>query len=121
MSVSTPIPRTVELRRSRLIGLVAVVAVLAAGITWALLTFVVDSGSGSAQESATPAAVRSQLSPSEQRYVKGISALTRVQQAAAFGGPGGVLDALGLDPQDKRYVKGIASLTPAEQAAAFGR
>jgi Protein of unknown function (DUF4242) len=54
-------------------------------------------------------------------YVDGITSLDRVQQAAAFGGHGAVLDALGLSPRDRQYVQGITSLTRAEQAAAFGR
>ena len=53
--------------------------------------------------------------------MQGITSMTPVQQAAAFGGPGGVLDALGLTAKEKRYVQGITSLTQVQQAAAFGR
>ena len=59
-------------------------------------------------------------SAQEQEYVRGITSLTPVEQAAAYGRSGPLLDALGLDPQDKQYVRGITSLTPVEQAAAFG-
>jgi hypothetical protein len=65
--------------------------------------------------------VVSSLSPSERRYVDGITSLTPLERAAAFGGPGAVLDALQLDPRSRRYVEGIMSLSNAEQAAAFGR
>lgn len=48
MNVSTTIPQTVQIRRSRLLGLVAGAAVLASAITWAVLALVGDTG-GQAQ------------------------------------------------------------------------
>jgi hypothetical protein len=44
MSVSTTIPATVEIRRSRLLALVGGVAVVAAAITGALTAYAVDTG-----------------------------------------------------------------------------
>ena len=142
MTVSTHIPATIQMRRSRLFGLVAAVALVAAGITSALLIFAVDPDNG-ATRSSQPAV--SSPSLSDQSYVKGITSLTPAQQAAAFGGQravqeaagfkqfakgisstaraqqvGAVLGALGLDAQDRQYVQGITSLTPAQQAVAFG-
>jgi hypothetical protein len=64
--------------------------------------------------------VPASLGPGERAYVDGITSLTPLQRAAAFGSHGAVLDALGLSAQDERYVRGIASLTPLEQAAALG-
>jgi hypothetical protein len=60
------------------------------------------------------------LDPGSRRYIEGITSLTPLERAAAFGGPGAVLDALQLDPRSRRYVEGIMSLSNAEQAAAFG-
>ena len=45
MSISTPVPTTIQLRRGRLVGLIAVVAALAAAVTSALLVFAMDSRS----------------------------------------------------------------------------
>ena len=139
MSVSPSIPATVQIKRGRLIGLVAAVAVLAAAVTWALSSFAFDSGSSTTASSDVQAsAIGNPLPPAslhfrvvagpgsataaaqDAQYVRGITAMTPVEQAAAFGGHGGVLDALGLAPRDEQYVKGIMQLTPAELQAAFG-
>jgi hypothetical protein len=60
MSVSHSIPATVEIRRGRLFGLVAAVAVLAAAVTWILVARAFDSGS------STPTAV---TAPAVQGYM----------------------------------------------------
>jgi hypothetical protein len=122
MNVSTTIPQTVQIRRGRLLGLIVGTAALAAATTGAILTLVGNTGNGQVQTTAAaPSAVTSSLSPGESRYVSGISSLTPLERAAAFGGRRGVLDALQLGPKARRYVEGIASLTPVERAAAFGR
>jgi Nickel responsive protein SCO4226-like len=157
MTVSPSIPSTVEMRRSRLLGLVAAVALVAAAITWALVARVIDTSSEGAQGSAQPRASVPSIGPSgegylksftsssprasvpsigpsgeaylesftssssrEKQYVEGVTSLTQVEKAAAYGGPGGVLDALGLGPREKQYVQGVTSLTLVERAAAFG-
>jgi Protein of unknown function (DUF4242) len=137
MIVSTSIPATIQIRRRRLLGLIVAVALVAAGITWALLTVAVDTGSGSVQTSA--ASVRSSLTPvqqatvyggpgavldalgfgpQEKQFVQGFVALAKAQQAAASDNPGAMLDALGFDPQEKQFVQGMVSLAKAQQAAA---
>ena len=65
MSTSVSIPATVQIKRGRLFGLVAVVAVLAAAVTWAVLTFAVNSGSSTTQ-AAAPNVASSPLTPAEQ-------------------------------------------------------
>ncbi len=134
MTVSPSIPTTIEMRRSRLVGVVTAAALAAALITWALLTFAVDTGTDAAHVSVRPTSAPASpgfdalgLSPQERQYVQGITSLTPAQQAAAFGSPrtledqelGAALDA--LSARDKQYVKGITALTKKEQAAAFGR
>ena len=114
MTMSTSVPATIEMRRSRLLGLIAMVAVVAAGITWALVTFAGDTGTGAAQNSVQPPASVVSAGPSFKQWAKGISSLAAAQQTAA------VLNALGLSSQDQQYVMGVTSLSPAEQAAAFG-
>jgi hypothetical protein len=51
MNVLTTTHATVEIRRSRLLGLIGATAVLAAAVTWALSTYAVDSSGGKAQAS----------------------------------------------------------------------
>ena len=106
MTVSPSIPATVELRRSRLMVLVAAVAVVAAGSSWAI-TNAAESTSSPSTSSSTSAG---QVAQAEQygrgvtnigvvgtsagsHYANRIAKLTGLQQAAAFGGPGAVLDA----------------------------
>ncbi len=86
MNASAPIPTTIHLRPSRLLGIIVAVAALAAAITWALLVFAVDSGSQSAQPAVrTSEDVLAGLSPRARQYVEGIMALTPAQLAAGFG------------------------------------
>ena len=107
MSVSTPVPQTVEIRRSSLLGLVAAAAAVAAALTWAVLAFAVDTGSKTADRGPVeqPAAFK--------QFAEGISSMAKMQQAAA------VLYAAGISPTDKRYVQALTSVAPVEQAAAF--
>jgi hypothetical protein len=121
MTVSPSIPATVQMRRSRLLGLLAMVAVVAAAVTWAAFAASESSRGSTAPVGAeTTASVLKRLTPSEKPYVQGITSLSRVQQAAAFGGHDGVIDALGLTPREAAYIKAIVSLTPAQLAAGFG-
>ena len=139
MAVSTPIPATIRIRRSRLVGLMAAVAVLAAGITWAVSAYAVDSGS----HSASPLAASDGQAMAFQQFARGMSSLAQAQQAAASADArqreqgfrqfatgisslaqaqqaAAVLEGLGLSPKDKEYVQAMSSLSPVEQAAAFG-
>jgi hypothetical protein len=150
MSVSTSVPTTIEVKRSRLVGGALAIAAVAAGITWALLSFANENGSGVARvdlERPVPVTITPSvddqaflrsishtaqmqqaaavlhaldLGPKEAEYIQAMTSLSPVEQAAAFGGPGAVLDALGLNLRDKQYVMGITSMTPRQQAAAFG-
>ena len=128
MTASHSIPTTLEMRPSRLVAIVVLVAAVTAAITWALVTFAGGSGTEATQGSVRPSTSQQNaaipfalgLSPQGSQYVQGITSLSRLEQAAAFGGHGGVLDALKLRARDKQYVHGITSLSPAERAAAFG-
>lgn len=121
MTLPTTIPARVQVRRSHLLGLVAAVAVVAAAITWAMVSFTVDTGNRGAQASApTSAAVLASLAPKERQYVQAIASMTPAQLRAAFGTGVDAIGALGLSTRDEQYVRGIASLTPAQLKAAFG-
>ena len=52
MSASASIPATVQIRRGRLLGLIGVVAALAACVTWVVTAFAFDSGSSGAVSSS---------------------------------------------------------------------
>ncbi len=137
MTVSPSIPAPIETRRGRLFGGALLVVAAVAGLTWGLLSLTVDTGSTSTR-ATSPSLVQqaeaygrglteigklgtASAGTSESSYVNAIARLSRVQQAAAFGGPGAVLDALGLSAGEKQYVQGITSMSTEQQAAAFGR
>jgi hypothetical protein len=107
MTVSASIPPTIQMRRSRLLGLLAAIAAVAAAITWAVLAFAATTGT----ETAT---ATQSVPPAEQAAVKqfanGISRIAQAQQNAA------VLDALGLRPQSTRSVRSVMDLTPGDLA-----
>jgi hypothetical protein len=114
MTVSPSIPATIEMRPSRLAGLVMAAALAAAVTTGALLTFVVDLGAESAQRRVQPTTI----TPS---FIAGAQHIARIGSMAQAQHNSAVLHALGLGPRETEYVHGITSLTPAQQAAAFGR
>ena len=122
MTVSTSVPATIQMRRSRLFGVIAAVAVAVGGITMALLIFAADMGTESAQKSAQPtASALSSLSPTERQYVQTIVSMSPAQLRAAFGtGGADSIDALGLSCASEKYVRAIVSMTPAQLRAAFG-
>jgi hypothetical protein len=108
MSATTTIPATVQLRRSRLVGLMTASAALAAGITCVLLIFVVHHANQGAPAGSSVSG-----------YVDGVAAATPAQLAAAFGTPRVSLLS-SLDPADRAFVQGIVRSTPTELVAAFG-
>jgi Nickel responsive protein SCO4226-like len=109
MNVSTAIPATVEIRRGRLLGLIVGVAAAAAAVTWAVLAFGADSGSGQAQANmpAQPAIVSSPIPMSG--YLEGITSRpTVVAQPSGARPP---------DARDTGKFPSIMSFTPAELSA----
>jgi hypothetical protein len=75
MSTSVSIPATVQIKRGRLVGLVAGAAAVAAAVTWVVLTFAVDAGSSTSQ-SAAPRVVATPLTPAQRSigsYLFGVS------------------------------------------------
>jgi hypothetical protein len=112
MSISTPVPATIEIRRSRLLGLVVAVAAVAAAITWAVLALTVNTEAQVVKQSpATP-----DQAASFEQFAKSISLLARAQQTAAARYAGT------LSPNDKRYIAGrtprsIMDLTPGDLAS----
>jgi hypothetical protein len=99
----------------------AVSCVVAATCLALLIAGVSSSGSTAPAAGKTPprTSLLSGLSPQSRQYVLGITRLTPVQLAAAFGT--GSVALPWLTPEERRYVDGIGALTPAQLAAAFGR
>jgi uncharacterized protein DUF4242 len=145
MNVSTTIPATVHIRRGRLFGLIGLVAVLAAAITWAFVTFVANTGDDSVRASSgTPTSyelavghanglaalgqmqqVQDELPVS---YANGLAALGRMQwvqdelslgYANGLAAVGRMQRTLPASPaaHNMRKVTSIMQLTPAEVAA----
>ena len=123
MAVSNPTttPATIEMRRSRLVGLLAVVAVAAATISWAVSAVTIDGDSGSAVKVVSPAP----LIQSDPSFMKSISAMAQAQQAAAIvhavrldARGNNSYAAVGLDPQFRRFARSISALSHAQQTAA---
>jgi hypothetical protein len=144
MNLSTTIPTTVQIGRGRLLGLVAGVAAAAAGISWAVSTYAVDTGtkpaavaSSSVRASRASAEAIPTLTPDERRWVESVTGLTPEQLAAGAASAGfgtgnvssapagvnalslpipvtGYLDAIKA-PRVPTRAEVLASLTPAER------
>ena len=100
MSAYPSIPATVEIKRGRLFGLVAAVAVLAAVVTWIVVAYGFDNGnSTSASSGAQAGAIGNPLPPPSLQFTV-VAGPTPTSSAA----------------QDARGVKSIMELTPAELA-----
>jgi len=94
----------VQIRPSRLAGLLVAVAVLAAATTWS---------ASKLDESHNSATAAPQVSPSgaaAKAYVAGMIALTEEQRAAMYGN---------VTASDQ-HVKDIVALSPAERVAIYG-
>ena len=124
MTVSTSIPATVEIRRSRLLGLVVAVAAIAAVVTWALVALAFNSGSTSVTaSSAKPAFIPASapkgpsimsLTPSD----LAANALgTGYQLPTAQHGPTLASVLASMSPATRRYTKAIMNLSFAQLAA----
>ena len=106
MSVSVSIPTTIQIRRGRLLGLVALVAVLAAGVTAVVLTVALDDGAPGTTSSPQSASTRS-AAVAQHPGAKATVTLTRAQ--------GNALASMAAPPRED--VDPIMSLTPARLAA----
>ena len=123
MSASTSIPATVQIRRGRLVGLVALAAALAAAITWVVVAFAFDDSTKTVPNTKTSVA-HSQV-PSMQRA---IMELTPAQVAAgaleigyalptAQHGPTVASVLASMSPETRRYTKAIMNLSYRQLAA----
>jgi hypothetical protein len=126
VNVSTTIPATVQIRRSRLLGLIGAVAAVAAAITWAVLAFAVDTGAETAQQQSVsaPTVVSSPI-PST-GYLEAIRTPTTMLSSPIPST--GYLDAINVTAPtvvssptpSTGNLEAISSLTPAQLRAAFG-
>ena len=144
MSVSASIPTTVKIRRSRLIGLIVLVAALAATVTWAVTTFSTADTTSRAVSSPTRAASQqgattftlkpeyivslSATAPQTPRRANPVMSLTPAQLAGLGLGTGYQLpnahrspsaaDVLAsMSPETRRYTEAVMRLTFAQLAA----
>ena len=131
MSASTSIPATVQIRRNRLLGLVALVAGVAAVVTWVVLAFAFDGGSSEAVSSqkATVGAKYPGSPMQDARKDPSFMSLTPMQIATgALGGgyqqipvrqtgPTVASVLASMSPETRRYTKAIMNLSYAQLAA----
>jgi len=121
LNVSPSIPATVEIKRGRLFGLIAAVAVLAAVVTWALAAYAFDGGSSTTTAATAPAVLgyMSYLGPHP--TVATDTPLAISGPYPVSGGTGFVQtvtwpESTTSAAQDARKVPSIMSLTPARLA-----
>ena len=143
MTVSPSIPSTVEMRRSRLLGLVAAVALVAAAITWVMVARVIESGPEAALGSAqAQASELTTIGPSGDAYLNSFtSPQASVQNARSIrsimdltpgdlaggawgyalpsrqGGPTSADILASMSPETRRYTEMIMNLTFEQLAA----
>ncbi len=121
MSYSHSIPRTVQVRRDHLFGLIGVVAALAACVTWVVTTFAFDTGTSGAASSlqATAARVGAAQQPATftmtRKQIEGLS--TMAPQTATFTMTRKQIEGLStMAQQTGRQADSLMSMTPAQLA-----
>jgi uncharacterized protein DUF4242 len=100
MTVSASTPTTIQIRRSRLIGLLAFVATVAAAITWAVQAFAPNEG-----PSALPQNTPTADAVAVEQFANGTANIARAQQ-----------DAAALYANPIRSIRSIMDLTPGDLA-----
>jgi hypothetical protein len=115
MSATTTIPTTVQLSRGRLAGLLIVAAGLAAVITWALLGFVVNTTTDTAQPSVSPRDALSSLTAQERQFFENIASMSPEQISLGYG----VLAT--MTPEQRQFFEEISSMSPEQIAAGYGK
>jgi hypothetical protein len=145
MSTTATLPNTIQIRPSRLAGLLVAVAILTGVTTWSVSQITTEahtrSNPGAALDDQTPR--RTLDTPTSQRpasvlpqaYADRVVALDAEQRAAIFGNlyPAQryVQDVIGLNPEEQAaiwgnvsptqpYLTGVTALTPEQQAAIYG-
>jgi hypothetical protein len=128
MSTSASIPATVQIRRSRLLGLIAAVAALAAAVTWLVLALVFDDNTPVVASKA-PTSVTAPVSSGVQtRRDPSIMSMTPSQLAGVGlgtayalpseqSGPTAAALLASMSPRTRRYTERIMGLTFAQLAA----
>jgi hypothetical protein len=129
MSVSASIPVTVQMRRSRFLGLIVVVAALATAGTWAVFALAFDNGTEeTASNARTSVAVPAASVAQDAGRAPSIMSMTPAQLAglglgtgyalpSAQSGPTAASVLASMSPQTRRYTERIMNLTFEQLAA----
>ena len=143
MSLSVPIPATIQIRRSHLLGLIGGVAVLAACVTWGVTELALDTGaSGAASSSARVSASQPTTFTATRRQIEGLSTMavpsghhadpvmsttpaelagvgsgTGYQLPNARSSPTAAAILASMSPETRRYTESIMNLTFEQLAA----
>lgn len=131
MSTSVTLPNTIQIRPSRLAGLLVAVAIVTGVTTWSVSQFTTDSHVSSSPKSD----LVSSPGPATKAYVDDVVALDAEQRAAIFGNlyptQQYMQDVTALSPEQQaaiwgnvspthQYVNGVTALTSEQQAAIYG-
>ena len=106
MSTSATLPNAIQIRPSRLAGLLIAVAILSGVTTWSVSQAMTDAHVGTSPKSD----VASSPGPATKTYVDGVVALGAEDRAAIFGN---------LYPAEQ-YVQAVTALSAEQQAAIWG-
>ena len=124
MTVSTSAPATIEIRRGRLLALIAAAAATAAVVTWALVAFAFNSSSSNTNASRSKPTVVVASAPKGPSIMSltpaGLAANalgTGYQLPTVHHGPTVASVLASMSPATRRYTKSIMNLTFAQLAA----
>ena len=146
MSVSASIPATVQIRRSHLLGLIGVVAALAACVTWVVIAFALDTGTSGAVSSSTSVfASQPATFTMTRKQIEGLSTMaqqtgrnsgsvmsmtpaqlaglglgTGYQLPNAQSSPTAAAVLASMSPETRRYTESVMNLTFEQLAAGAG-
>jgi len=123
MSASTTIPATVQIRRSRLLGLIGLVAALAAVVTWILVALAFDNGTSAPVSSVK--SVSHSPAPSMQDAIMSLTPAQLAAGALDIGyqlpthqqGPTVASVLASMSPQTRAYTKAVMALSFRQLAA----
>jgi hypothetical protein len=128
MSASTVLTTAIQIRRSRLLGLIGAVAGLTAVVTWLLVSVAFDRSTSTAADAQPKVALEASSAADDARRVPSIMSLTPARLAAGALGTGYALPSeeagptvesvlASMSPGTRRSTTAIMNLTFAQLAA----
>ena len=117
MSVSASIPATIQIRRSHLLGLIGVVATLAACVTAVVITIAFDTGTSGTVPSSTSVSASPATFSMTRKQIEGLSTMSSQPVAVTFTMTRKQIEGLStMAQQTGRNTGSVMSMTPAQLA-----